>query len=214
METPPAVLYDYWRSSASYRVRLALALKDIPYRRIAVNLADGEQSHPEHLIRNPHGAVPVLDVDGLRITQSLAIIEYLDETRGGLHLLPKTPADRAHARSLALLIAADIHPLGNLSTLNRVTEIGGEVAKLNWIRHYIANGLSSFERTLKEGEPTPFCCGDTPGLADICLIPQLYNAARWDVDIANLPRCKAAQAAMAELPAYASAHPDRFSPNG
>ena len=210
MTTP--VLYDYWRSSASYRVRLALALKGIAYTSIAVNLAGGEQSGPEHLARNPMAAVPVLDIDGLRLTQSLAIIEYLDETRAGIRLLPVDPAERAFVRSLALVIAADTHPLGNLATLNRIACLGGEVAKLDWARHHIARGLSAFETLLSGRDCATFCLGGAPGLADICLIPQFYNARRWGVDVAAFPRCMAIEEAFAALPAYSAAHPDRFAP--
>lgn len=211
---PAIVLYDYWRSSASYRVRLALALKDLAYENIPVNLAAGEQLHFEHVARHPMGAVPVLDIDGLRLTQSLAIIEYLDETRGNLPLLPDDTYMRAKARALSLVVAADIHPLGNLSTLNWVAELGGERAKLDWVRHYIAKGLIAFERLLAAHETTTFCLGDAPMLPDICLIPQLYNARRWDIDLRNMPRCRHVEAAFTALPAFDAAHPESFSPNG
>ncbi|WP_068110797.1 maleylacetoacetate isomerase [Tropicimonas marinistellae] len=206
------VLFDYWRSSASYRVRLGLELKGMAYRRVAVNLAAGEQRLSEHLTRNPIGAVPVLDIDGLRFTQSLAILEYLDETRRIHPLLPTAPAERARARALALIVAADIHPLGNLSTLNRVADLGGEQAKLDWVRNCIATGLAAFEAVLAESGSMPFCAGDAPGLADVCLIPQLYNADRWGVDLTALPRCTAARDAFSQLPAFQAAHPDRFAP--
>ncbi len=206
------VLFDYWRSSASYRVRLALALKNIPYRSVSVNLAAGVQSEPDHMARNPMGAVPVLDIDGLRLTQSLAIIEYLDETRGGLSLIPRDPKRKARARALALIIAADVHPLGNLATLNRIAELGGEVEKVKWAQYYISRGLAAFETKLREIPKAKFSTGDTPGLADVCLVPQLYNAVRWDVDLAAFPLCQEINAAFAELPAYREAHPDRFAP--
>lgn len=209
-----AVLFDYWRSSASYRVRLALALKEISYRSVPVNLAGGEQVLPDHIARNPMAAVPVLDIDDLRLTQSLAIIEYLDETRDGHRLLAVDPATKAHERALALIVAADIHPLGNLATLNRISSLGGEQAKLEWVRHYISKGLAAFEAVLGASPRTRFCTGSVPGLADICLVPQLYNAVRWGVELTAFPRCLAVSEAFAELPAYHEAHPDRFAPNG
>ncbi|MBO6883148.1 MAG: maleylacetoacetate isomerase [Marivita sp.] len=208
------VLFDYWRSSASYRVRLALSLKQIVYRRVPVNLAGGEQALPEHLARNPMAAVPVLDIDGLRLTQSLAIIEYLDETRDGHRLLADDPAIKAKERALALIVAADIHPLGNLTTLNRVSSLGGEQAKLEWVQHHISRGLTAFEAVLAATPRTRFCTGSVPGVADVCLVPQLYNAVRWEVDLAAFPHCRAIDEAFAELPAYHESHPDKFAPNG
>lgn len=208
-----AILYDYWRSSASYRVRLALELKSIAYETKSVNLAAGQQVLPEHLDRNRAGTVPVLDIDGLRLTQSLAIIEYLDETRIGPRFLPETAALRARARALALIVAADIHPLGNLAVLKRLAQLGGEDAKVDWVRRYISRGLTAFEALLVEGPSGLFCCGDTPGIADLCLIPQLYNARRWGVDLTPLVRCQAIDAAFAALPASWAAHPDRNAPD-
>jgi maleylacetoacetate isomerase len=206
------VLYDYWRSSASYRVRIALNLKGVAYRPVAVNLLAGEHRAPEHLARNPQGAVPVLDIDGLRLTQSLAMIEYLDETRAGPALLPADPAGRARVRALAQLIAMEIHPICNLSVAARIARLGGDAARLAWMREHIGAGLAAFEALLAQPGTGRFCHGDTPGLADCCLIPQLYNAGRWELDPAAWPTISRIEAACAELPAFAAARPDRVGP--
>jgi maleylacetoacetate isomerase len=201
------VLYDYWRSSASYRVRIALNLAEIPYRTISVNLLDKSHKSADHLARNPQGLVPVLDIDGQRLTQSLAILEYLDETRS-LGLLPKEPGPRARARALAQSIAVDVHPLCNLSVVAHATG-GAEPARSDWMRHFIEPGLAAFETLLAGFDQSPYCTGDQPGLADLCLIPQLYNADRWGADYATCTRIMAVAPACAAHPAFAPAHPDR-----
>lgn len=206
------VLFDYWRSSASYRVRLALAIKGVEYLSHPVNLVQAEQRGDTHMSRNPMGAVPVLQIDGLRLTQSLAIIEYLDESRDGPALLPKGAAMHAQARALAHIIAADTHPLGNLPILQRVEALAGEQAKLEWVLHVISKGLIAYEAHLAQMPRHRFTMGDTPMLPDLCLIPQLYNAMRWGVDLKGLPRCLAIQQAFAELPAFEAAHPNSFAP--
>lgn len=208
------VLYDYWRSSASYRVRIALALKGIAHDRVAVDLVAGEQRAPGHLAVNPQGLVPVLDIDGLRLTQSLAIIEYLDETRPLPALLPADSAGRARVRALAQVVASEIHPVSNQRVLNRVEALGGPDARAAWNRDNIASGLAAFEALLDHPAFTgSFCHGDAPGLADCALIPQLYNASRWGVDFAHLPRIGAVAASCAEVAAFRAAHPDRFDPS-
>lgn len=207
------VLFDYWRSSASYRVRVALNLADIPYRSVPVDLTKGEQKSPEHLARNPQGFVPVLDIDGLRLTQSLAILEYLDTTRG-LGLLPDDPATRAQVTALAHSIALDLHPVCNLQVAAFAAKLADnrDGVREEWMTRFIRPGLEAFE-TLSGGfEQTPYCCGDTPGLADICLMPQLYNARRWQVEFTDLPRISAVEAACACHPAFAAAHPDATRP--
>ena len=161
---------------------------------------------------NPCATIPVLEIDGMRLTESLAIIEYLDETRDGLRLISENPVRRARERAPALIIAANIHPLGNLSTLNRIAELGGEAEKVKWAQHYITRGLRAFKATLNESPKTRFCAGDTPKLADICLIPQLYNAVRWGVDLSALPHCEEIRAAFSDFPGYHDAHPYRFAP--
>ncbi len=203
------VLYDYWRSSASYRVRIALNLAGIEYRPVVVNLLDGSHKAAEHLERNPQGFVPALEVDGLMLTQSLAIIEYLIETRG-LPLLPDDAPDRARVRALAHAIAMDIHPVCNLSVVAHVMEItgGGAEARSDWMQHFISQGLAAFETMLDHAETGRFCHGDTPGLADICLMPQVYNADRWGVDMSAMPRIQAIRQACDQLPGFVKAHPD------
>jgi maleylacetoacetate isomerase len=203
-----AVLYDYWRSSSCYRVRIALNLAGIRYRSIQVDLSGGAQSRAPHLARNPQGLVPVLDIDGLRLTQSLAILEYLDQTRD-LELLPRDPAQRAKVQALAYAIAVDLHPVCNLRVAQQASALadGGDMPG-DWMRHFIRPALRAFETLLAGFDQTPFCTGDRPGLADLCLIPQLYNARRWETDMSDLPRILSIEAACADHPAFASAHPD------
>jgi maleylacetoacetate isomerase len=203
------VLYDYWRSSASYRVRIALNLAGIDYQAVVVNLLDGSHRGKEHLARNPQGLVPALEIDGLMLTQSLAIIEYLIETRG-LALLPDDPPGRARARALAHAIAMDIHPVCNLSVVAHVMDItgGGAEARSEWMKHFISQGLAAIELMLDHGDTGTFCHGNTAGLADICLMPQIYNAERWGVDISGMARIQAVRQACEKLPAFIKAHPD------
>ena len=207
------VLFDYWRSSASYRLRIALNLAGVDYTSIPVDLVKGEQRSPEHLARNPQGFVPVLEIDGLRLTQSLAILDYLDQTRD-LGLLPHDPAERARALALAHAIAVDIHPVCNLNVSRYATQISGgrEDMPKAWMQNFIRPGLQAFETLLAGFEQAPYCTGDTPGLADICLMPQIYNARRWEADISDMPRLQAVEAACAQHPAFAAAHPDAVQP--
>lgn len=208
------VLHDYWRSSASYRVRIGLALKGIAYDRLAVDLVAGGQRAAAHLARNPQGLVPALQIDGLVLTQSLAILEYLDETRPAPPLLPPQAADCAHVRALSLAIACEIHPLSNLSVLARVEALAGPEARTAWNRDNIAPGLHKVEAMLGHpGFTGRFCHGDAPGIADCALIPQLYNATRWGVGFDHLPRIAAVARTCARLPAFRAAHPDNFDPS-
>ncbi|EEE39010.1 maleylacetoacetate isomerase [Rhodobacteraceae bacterium KLH11] len=208
-----AILFDYWRSSASYRVRIALNLAGIRYQPIVIDLVNGAHRAPEHLARNPQGLVPVLDIDGVRLTQSLAILEYLDETRE-LGLLPPNPAARAAARALAHSIAVDVHPVCNLSVARHTTALSDGASDMpgDWMRHFIRPGLLAFEALLAGFDQRPFCTGETPALADICLIPQLYNARRWQVDLSDLPRLQSVETACARHPAFVAAHPDLHAP--
>lgn len=207
------VLHDYWRSSASYRVRIALALKGIGHDRVVVDLVAGEQRAPAHLAINPQGLVPVLEIDGLVLAQSLAILGYLDETRPDPPLLPLEPAARAHVRAIALAIACEVHPVSNLSVLARVEALAGPEARGDWNRDNICRGLVAVERLLDHpGFTGQFCHGDRPGLADCALIPQLYNAARWGVGFNHLPRISAVARACAVHPAFLAAHPEAVAP--
>ena len=199
-------LYDYWRSSASYRVRIALGLAGLTWRTVPVNLLEGAHKSAAHLDRHPQGLVPALEIDGQIFTQSLAIIEYLDETRG-LGLLPEDPAARARVRASAHAIAMDIHPVCNLGTARHaVRNSGGGITMDSWMQHFIAPGLAAFEQMIA-GDP--YCHGTRVTLADLCLMPQLYNAERWGVPLDGLPRITAVRDRLAAIPAFAAAHPDR-----
>jgi maleylacetoacetate isomerase len=199
-------LWDYPKSSASYRVRIALNLAGIEYDIQTVDLLSKAHKSPEHLARNPQGFVPVLDIDGQRFTQSLAILEYLDQTRA-LGLLPSDPIQRAKAQALAHTIAVDLHPVCNLSVVAHVTG-GQEPARTQWMRHFITPGLAAFEALLAGFQQAPFAIGATPSLADICLMPQLYNANRWGADYSGCARIKAVETACAAHPAFAAAAPE------
>lgn len=210
--TDRPVLYDYWRSSASYRVRIALALKDIAYDRVSVDLVKGDQRAPEHLAINPQGLVPAMAIDGHLLTQSLAIIDYLEDTRPALPLLPTDAAGRARVRAIAQAVACEIHPISNLMILNKVEALAGPEARKTWNEDNLTRGLTAIEALLDHPATGRFCHGDAPGLAECALIPQLYNARRWGVDFSHLPRIAAVSAACATLGVIASAHPDNFDP--
>ena len=201
------VLWDYSKSSASYRVRIALNLAGLEYRIETVNLLEKAHRSSDHLARNPQGLVPVLDIDGVRLTQSLAMLDYLDQTRG-LGLLPSDPIARAKAQAAAYAIAVDIHPVCNLSVVGHATG-GKELARSNWMKHFIRPGLVAFEVLIQEAGDHSFAMGETPGLADICLMPQLYNATRWDVDFSDLARINAVAERCAAHHAFQAAHPDQ-----
>lgn len=200
-------LHDYWRSSASYRVRIALGLAGVEWGSISVNLVDGDQRSAEHLARNPQGLVPVLEIDGAQLTQSVAIIEYLDETHS-LGLLPADPLARAHVRALAHAIAMEIHPVCNLRVAKyAATHSGGEITMDSWMRAFITPGLEAYERMLTQSGTYSY--GDTVTLADLCLVPQMYNARRWGVDLSNMPKTVAITERLEALDAFAQAHPDQ-----
>ncbi len=180
-------LYDYFRSSAAFRVRIVLNLKGLSAERAFIHLRRNDQSAPAYLTLNPQGLVPALEDDGQVFTQSLAIIEYLDETHPEPPLLPGHPADRARVRALAQIIACDIHPLDNLRVLRYLADpLGHDEATIGrWFNHWIAKGFQALEAFLAEDDQTgAFCHGDAPGLADICLVPQVFNARRYKLDLA------------------------------
>ena len=206
-------LYDYLRSSAAYRVRIALNLKGVAYTAVPVSLLDGVQLGEDYRALNPTGLVPSLDTEEKDkgesiIGQSLAIIEYLEERYPEPALLPSDSLARARVRSLALQVACDIHPLNNLRVLKYLTaELGvSEEQKTAWYHHWLRQGLAPLEQQLSAGD-TRFCAADRPGLADICLIPQLYNAHRFKLDVTPYPRLLAIEAACNQLDAFRVAMP-------
>lgn len=205
-----AVLFDYWRSSASYRVRIALNMLGEAYRPVSVDLLAKSQKAPEHLARNPQGLVPVLDIDGHIFTQSLAIIEYLDETRHA-GFLPSDPLGRHRVRQLSYAIAMEIHPVCNSGVIAELMRLAsdGEAARDAWMQKFIGDGLAAFEKLLDNPATRAFCHGDHPTMADICLVPQVYNALRWNVDISGLKRVLEISGRCEGLEAFAKAHPDR-----
>ncbi len=208
------LLFDYWRSSASYRVRIALNLKGIGYERAPIDLLAGDQKAGPYRERNPQGLVPMLEIDGRRISQSLAIIDYLDSTRPDPPLVPSDPGDRAHVLALALAIACDVHPLNNLRVLKYLSGPLGqsEAARDAWYRHWIQEGFAALE-AMAAGRSGKFLFGDSPTLADICLVPQIYNARRFDVTLDDFPLLAAADAEANALDTFAAAHPDRVGPH-
>lgn len=201
-----AKLYDYWRSSASYRVRITLGLAELDFDTHVVNLLDGDHLSEDHLERNPQGLVPALEIHGHTLTQSLAIIQYMDETLK-LGLLPDLPADRAKVRALSYAIAMEIHPVCNLSVAQfAVTESGGQISNEQWMQHFISKGLTAFEAMIGEGK---YSYGDTVTIADICLMPQLYNAERWGVSLDAMPKIQRVAEELSKIPAFRDAHPDK-----
>ncbi|MCB1542090.1 MAG: maleylacetoacetate isomerase [Rhodoblastus sp.] len=202
-------LHGYFRSGAAYRARIALNLKGLSVEHAFRHLRKGEHRAPDYLALNPQGLVPTLELDdGTKMTQSLAIIEWLDETHPTPPLLPADPLQRARVRAFAFAIACDIHPVQNLRVIAAVRELGGEEAAQAWAKRVNAEGLAACEKLIA-GEPGPFCFGDKPTLADICLVPQLGNARRFGVDVAAYPRLREAEAACKALPAFADAAPEK-----
>ena len=204
------ILYGYWRSSATYRTRIALNLKGMSYRTVGVHLLKDEQMSPEHLARHPSGRVPILEIDGHRIGQSMAMIDYLDETRPEPPLLPRDAYLRAHVRDLKDQIVADIHPLNNTSTLARLRSQFGadDAAVASWYAHWIVRGFEVLEQMLPaEGG---YCVGNQPTLADIVLVPQVANARRYpQIDLGPFPRIVRIDAALRTLKAFHDAAPEQ-----
>ena len=206
------VLFDYFRSSACYRVRIALNLKGVDYESVAINLVEGEQREPEYRARNPQGFVPMLEIDGRRLTQSLAIIDYLDARFPEPKLVPADPGERAHVLALALAIACDIHPLNNLRVLRYLSRLGHEEAvRDDWYRHWVREGLAALEALAAE-RAGRFLFGDMPGLADVCLVPQMFNARRFKLALDDFPTLVRVDAEASRLDAFAAAHPERVAP--
>ncbi len=205
------ILHDYFRSSAAYRVRIALSLKGLQADRRYVHLRRGEQRAAPYLAVNPQGLVPALEIAGGRtLTQSLAIIEYLDERHPLPPLLPQGPEDRAWVRAIALAIACDIHPLNNLRVLQYLgRELGAEEAKRDdWYRHWIKAGFEAIESQLMGRAADRFCFGAEPTIADVCLVPQVANSQRLKMSLAPYPRIAAVNDACLALPAFAAARPE------
>jgi maleylpyruvate isomerase len=202
-------LHGYYRSSASYRVRIALNLKGLGAQHLPHHLRKGEQRDPAYLQINPQGLVPALQDQGVVITQSLAIIEWLEETYPEPPLLPKNPLRRAHVRAFAQVLACDTHPLQNLKVLARLRQLGlAEDEATGWAAWANTEGLAACEALLS-GESGPFCFGEAPTLADLCLVPQLGNARRFGVDLSAFPRLLKAEAAAKNTKAFADAAPER-----
>jgi maleylacetoacetate isomerase len=203
-------LYNYFRSSASFRVRIALALKGLPYEYLPIHLAKGEHNRADYADIAADRLVPVLELDdGTRLSQSMAIIEFLDELHPTPALLPADAMDRARVRALAQSIACEIHPINNLRVLQYlVRELKvDEEAKNTWYRHWVRSGLEAFERQLVLAPASRFCFGDTPTLADCCLVPQIFNGQRFNTPLHGLPRTMAAFEACMALPAFQAAQP-------
>ena len=205
-------LYTYFRSSAAYRVRIALALKGLSYESVPVHLVrgGGEQLTPAYRTVNPAALVPALQDDDAVLTQSMAILEYLEEAHPSPALLPAEPLERARVRALAMTVACDMHPLGNLRVLNYLTDTLGasDEARKTWAAHWITLGVTAFEQLLKrDGASGVFCHGDTPTIADCCLVPQVFNARRFGVDLEAFPQMKRIAEHCESLPAFIAAHP-------
>ncbi|WP_028968960.1 maleylacetoacetate isomerase [Sphingomonas sp. URHD0057] len=204
------ILYDYFRSSAAYRVRIALNLKGVDYESRQVDLRDGEQQSAEYRALNPQGLVPMLEIDGHKLTQSLAIINYLDLRYANVPLLPAAAAERAHVVAMAMTIACDIHPLNNLRVLKYLKDpLGHSQDEIDaWYAHWIGEGLPALE-AMAAPTASKFLFGNAPTGADVCLVPQLYNARRYHLPLDAYPTLLRAEENANNLEPFAAAHPDR-----
>lgn len=205
------VLYDYWRSSAAYRVRIALNLKGVAYQAVPIDLVSGAQQSADYVALNPQGFVPALAIDGHLLTQSLAIIDYLDANFAQPPMVPSDPAARSKVLARALTIAADIHPLNNLRVLGYLrSEFGADDAAVRkWYQHWIAAGFVALET----GAPViGLFGGEQPDMADVCLVPQMANARRFDLPLDAYPRLVRIETALKALPAFAAAAPEAVRP--
>ncbi len=201
-------LYDYWRSSAAYRVRIALNIKGLDYESIDTSLLEGAHRHPDYIAKNPQGLVPMLEIGDVRLTQSLAIIDWLDTTYPEPRLIPADPTARAKEMAKALVVAADIHPINNLRILKYLKSPLGhdQDAVDDWYRHWITEGFTALEAIADPAHP--FLAGAAPGLADIFLVPQMFNARRFDTDLAPFPNLVRIDAACRALTPFITADPD------
>lgn len=202
-------LFDYYRSSASYRVRIALNLKGLSYDQCPVSLLDNEQGSADYTTLNPSALVPSLQTEKGILGQSIAIMEYLEECYPEPSILPSSPWDKAKCREISLAIACDIHPLNNLRVLSYLnSEFGiNQNEKMIWYHHWLSRGFQTLESLLSTS-PHQYCCGDTPTMADICLVPQLYNARRFDFDVGPYPSLLRIEQHCMQLDAFVRAHPD------
>ena len=205
------ILFDYWRSSASYRVRIALNLKGVAYETVDTSLLDGAQMAPDYVARNPQGFVPMLSIDGHDLTQSLAIIDYLDAQYPEPSMVSREPLERAMTLAQAMVVAADIHPVNNLRILKYLkNELGQDQEAVDrWYRHWIAEGFAALEAMAPE---SGLFGGNRPNLADICLVPQIYNARRFATDLSAFPRLVRIDAACNEMAAFQNAAPEAVKP--
>ena len=206
------ILFDYWRSSASYRVRIVLNLKNVPYARVPTSLLDNAQRAPDYVARNPQGFVPMLSIDGHDLTQSLAIIDYLDAQYPDPAMVSSNPTERAKTLAQALIIAADIHPIDNLRVLRYLKDQMGQSQEAvdQWYRHWIIEGFTALEAMAPDNG---LFGGELPNLADVCLVPQMANARRVETPLDAFPKLLRMDAALTTLPAFAAAHPDHVKPD-